>query len=237
MKRVILLLVILLISVSAFAMDGNTWYVGVSGDYLYNTLNSNTGYRINTTLSPGHSFSISIPVRYQINNWFGIESGIKYAQKNYSWTHKIDPYTNDRVEWENTTNHFLEFPLSLNFAVGNETIKSVWGLGGYLGVWLASHKQGQIINNAETVNEEAFKYINYDENIKFSSTSDNRFEYGLLFRGGIEVAVKPVVIFVRGSYYLGLSDLTKDYQKNKVSRYNNSITCELGVVIGFGGNK
>ena len=76
----------------------------------------------------------------------------------------------------------------------------------------------------------------FDEDRAFSQ-SDNRFEAGLLFRTGFEFEIERLLLFVRGSYYLGLTDLQKNYQKFQVRQFNHTITAEVGMLFKFNRGK
>lgn len=239
-KRILLCVAVLvLITFSLSALDNKKWYVGVSGDYVYNMMVSSVGYRSDTSYENGHGFGVSVPVIYQFAPWLGLESGMRYVQKNYSWIHDLyKQSSNAYSDSEHIRNQFLEIPLTLNFSFGNGTIQSVTSVGGYLGFWLRSDRSGSFNDNAEIypVPEDA-TLVSYNEQVQFSNVRDNRFEAGLLVKTGFLVQMNPVLFTLRGTFSLGLTDLNKNYQKELVSRYNNSITVEAGILVGFGGAK
>lgn len=238
-RTIAISLILLFLSPFAiFALDGGEWYVGVGGDYVYNMMMTNTGYRENTYYDNDHGFAVSVPVIYQFNDWLGLESGLRYTQKNYGWRHNLEPqksyaYT-DKAK---VKNHFLEIPIAVNFSFGNDTIQSVASVGAYMGFWLASQRSGTLKSTSDVYYDSGLVFVDFNETVEFNDVRDNRFEAGLLARTGFTVNVDPVVFYLRGSFYLGLTDLSKRYQKDLVSRYNNSITVEAGVLVGFGGAK
>jgi hypothetical protein len=71
----------------------------------------------------------------------------------------------------------------------------------------------------------------YDEDVPFNSERDNRFEAGLLAGVGLAYELAPCGLFVTARYHYGLTDLQKDYQKNLVARYNNTLTLQAGVLL------
>lgn len=241
MKKIkaLLIILVLLSAFSLTAKEAGKFYVGVSGDYVYNMMVTPTGYRDNVTYKPGHGFSLSIPAVYQLNDWFGIETGVTYREKNYTWEMKTNQMELSRAtEWIQYRNSYLEFPITANFTIGEGMIKSVTSVGAYFGVWLHSGQKGEIsqsgshLVNMTTGNAQL---VPFEGSTGFNKTRDNRFEAGLLARTGVEVDIAPAVVFFRTSFSLGLTDMNNHYQKNIESKYNNSITAEAGILIGFGG--
>ncbi len=236
-RMIVVSVLLLLFPSTIFALDSGKWYVGVGGDYVYNMMVTNTGYRENTYYDNDHGFAVSVPVVYQFNDWLGVESGLRYTQKNYGWRHKR--YLQESyayTDWENVKNHFLEIPIAVNFSFGNDTIQSVASVGAYMGFWVASQRYGTLKSSANTYAADNM-LVDFNEMMEFDEVRDNRFEAGLLASTGFTINIDPVAFYLRGSFYLGLTDLSKRYQKDLVSRYNNSVTVEAGILVGFGGAK
>ncbi len=242
MKHTRLLLALMLLSIvpqTAFALDANHWYVGASADYVYNIIETNTGYRENTYYDNGHGFAISLPVAYQFTDWLGLESGLRYVQKNYTWRHSLYMQTAAAyTDIEQYQNHFIEIPMTVNFIFGNELVQSMFSVGGYVGLWGASRRNGRMRNGEILENGVTNPTFDaFDEMVQFNPTRDNRFEAGLLARTGLLFIIDPVVLYLRGSFSLGLTDLSNSYQKDQVSRYNNTLSVEAGILVKLGGGK
>ncbi len=237
MKRslIFIILVLALLPLSLSARTPGAWYVGVTGNYDYNMLMAQRGYYIGTSYEPGHGFGVSIPVSYQVNEWFGIETGLGYVQKNYLWRKTIRDTNSVTELYEKQTNHFIEVPLSLCFSVGNESVSAIVSTGVYLGFWAASYREGLPYHSSSGIGGEGMADA-YRTLYSFSE-SDNRFEFGFLFRSGFEIALDPFVLFMRGSYNISVTDLSKTYQLFQIGRYNSTITAEIGALYRFGGAK
>jgi hypothetical protein len=204
------------------------WHIGLEGGYARNTLYSSTGYRAFTEYEAGNGFLLGIPVRYQFVEWFALQSGFQYIQKNYSLVRNgpID----ERVynEW---TNSFLELPVTANFSFGGSRLRGFLNAGGYLGLWIDSHIKGVSLNFSENpFGNVQHYYTSYDEQVSWNDTRDNRFEAGLLAGLGVQYAITGCTFYVEGRFNYGLTDLQKDYMLQKIPRINDTITIQAGVL-------
>lgn len=237
-KLVVLMILSSLLPFCIFAKEEGDIFIGFSSDYAYNIMHSNTGYRDNTTYQAGKGFAVSIPLVYQVNEWFSVESGLKYIQKNYGWEHrKFLQEDYSYTDYVNYTNTFLELPVALNFSLGTKYIRNVSSIGGYLGFWIDSDQQGALTAWDSSLVSGADSLQRTFDNDRAFTQSDNRFEAGLLFRTGFEFEIERLLLFVRGSYYLGLTDLQKNYQKFQVRQFNHTMTAEIGMLFNFNGGK
>ena len=238
MKKHILLFVMLFILVGGVsARDANTFYVGISGGYTYDIVRTDTGYRTDISYKGSHGFDVGVPFSYQITDYFGLSSGINYIQKNYKIEHYYPSYTiNTPFEYQNLTNHYIELPLTLDFTLTNDIYSFTASAGGYIGYWVASQKSGAAYGSSSNWagTEGLMNY--YSGKYKFTK-ADNRFEAGLLFRLGFEIELDPVILFLRGSYSLGLTDMRRKQAINYYPLLNDTIEAEIGMLWGFGGDK
>lgn len=238
MKKHILLFVMLFILVGGVsARDANTFYVGISGGYTYDIVRTDTGYRTDISYKGSHGFDVGVPFSYQITDYFGLSSGINYIQKNYKIEHYYPSYTiNTPFEYQNLTNHYIEFPLTLDFTLTNDIYSFTASAGGYIGYWIASQKSGAAYGSSSNWagTEGLMNY--YSGKYKFTK-ADNRFEAGLLFRLGFEVELDPVILFLRGTYSLVLTDMRRKQALNYYPLLNDTIEAEIGMLWGFGGDK
>ena len=238
MKKHILLFVMLFILVGGVsARDANTFYVGISGGYTYDIVRTDTGYRTDISYKGSHGFDVGVPFSYQITDYFGLSSGINYIQKNYKIEHYYPSYTiNTPFEYQNLTNHYIELPLTLDFTLTNDIYSFTASAGGYIGYWIASQKSGAAYGSSSNWagTEGLMNY--YSGKYKFTK-ADNRFEAGLLFRLGFEIELDPVILFLRGSYSLGLIDMRRKQAINYYPLLNDTIEAEIGMLWGFGGDK
>lgn len=238
MKKHILLFVMLFILVGGVsARDANTFYVGISGGYTYDIVRTDTGYRTDISYKGSHGFDVGVPFSYQITDYFGLSSGINYIQKNYKIEHYYPSYTiNTPFEYQNLTNHYIELPLTLDFTLTNDIYSFTASAGGYIGYWIASQKSGAAYGSSSNWagTEGLMNY--YSGKYKFTK-ADNRFEAGLLFRLGFEIELDPVILFLRGTYSLGLTDMRRKQAINYYPLLNDTIEAEIGMLWGFGGDK
>jgi len=235
-KRNLTLFILLLLPIFAFA---SSFYLGFSGEGTYNFVSANTGYRDNTSYKPVTGIGLSIPAIYKVNSWFGVESGFKYVQKNYRWEHKVNQQSSGAyTDYLEYTNHYLELPLLANFYLGNETIRNVSAIGGYVGFLAGADWKGRLARWDVPSYAEVEDLQQTVSGKRTLTSTDNRFEAGLLFRTGFEVNLdEKLLCFARATYALSLTDLQKNYQLFQSKILNNTISAEVGFLLKIGGAK
>lgn len=233
MKKLITLLFLLTLMFTLWASPDGTWSIGFSSGYSNNAVLSQKGYRIDTGYENGHGFSVSIPVNYKVNDSFSVESGVTYVQKNFTWS-KIYRSDSETMTFSQTqTNGFVEFPLSLCFSITNGTASAVASAGSYIGVWAHSYRTDRPYNSSVGLKEEGKDdtVSGYHDFTK----ADNRFEFGFIFTAGVEVEISKTVMFLRGVYDIALTDLSSDYQIDRVVRHDSTFRAEAGMRFLIGG--
>jgi hypothetical protein len=215
---------------AAASPEKSHWYIGFIGGYANNNLYTSTGGRTLTEYEKGHGVEFGIPVRYQVNPWFAVQTELQYIQKNYTWR-RTGQY--DRV-YSTITNSFIDIPLLANFSLGGEKLRVFANAGGYAGVWIDSRRKGtQRENTVDAFNPSAIFYSDYDERVEFDNRRDARFEAGLLAGLGLQYALNTCTFFLEGRYYYGLTDLQQDYAYNMVSRMNSTFAVTVGAVFNY----
>jgi hypothetical protein len=203
------------------------WYIGLSGGYANNALYTSTADRPLTEYDRGHGFGLAIPLRYQLNSWFAVQTELQYIQRNYIWrrTGQFDKVSST------VTNSYMDIPLLANFSVGGEKFRGFVNTGAYIGIWIDSRRKGaQIENTQDPFNSGAVFYNDYDERVEFDDRRDARFEAGLLAGIGLQYAFKLCALFMESRYYYGLTDLQQDYEYNMVPRMNGTFSVTMGVL-------
>ena len=226
-----------LLLTSLNARDANKYYIGLSGGYTHDIVKTDTGYRTDISYKGSSGFNVNIPLTYQFSDNVGISSGLSYIQKNYRIEHYYPSYTEDtKLEYQNVINHYIEFPLTLDFTVTNNNYSFTFSAGSYIGYWVLSQRNG--VANGSSVNwdftEGLMNY--YSGNYSFSK-ADNRIETGLLLSFGFEIELNRAIIFLKGSYSLGLTDMRRKQALNYSPLLNDTIIAEIGMLWGFGGEK
>jgi hypothetical protein len=206
--------------------DPAHWHIGVAGGYTRNQLYTSEGAHVFTAYDAGDGFAISIPVRYQFNSWFALQTELQYIQKNYSWR-RTEQYTGLSSE---ITNSFISVPLMANFSVGGSRLRGFLNAGGYLGVWVESRRKGTWQGFADNVDPDKVVYFDFDEKVDFNKDRDNQFDAGLLLGIGLQYAFNPCAVFLEGRFNYGLTDLQKDYMYDKAPRINDTFVFTAGVV-------
>jgi len=203
------------------------WYVGIEGGANKNYLISNTSDKPFFEYQPSNGFSAGVPVRYEFPglHWFGgIQAVPTYVQKNY----RIQRTGYYSPMYQQTTNSYVELPIMAQFRFGGTIAKtqSLYGilnLGGYGGYWLSGHVKGRAVSPMDPTD-----YQPFDEAYAFSTTKDNRFQWGGLAGLGLQYAPNKNYVFsIEGRYTPAFSDLQKAYSENQTPRYNDTYSILL----------
>lgn len=217
----------LMLSATAFSQtDKKKVYLGLSMGASINHLHTSTGYRENTFYENGTGFTISVPIRYEFNNWIALQAEPGYIAKNYSLTHNYmyenslyNIYNNDWI------NRYIQLPVMAHFSVGGKKLRAFLNAGGFIG-----YQAGSKIKGSNYLNDRLYAY---NEKFEFDSHRDNRLECGLLAGLGARYDKKQWSAFVEGRFCYGLSDLQKDYMLHKVPRYNNTYVIQAGILFNL----
>lgn len=207
------------------------WTFGVTGGWDENTpvitmpeYANNMDYR----RVAGSSFGVS--AKYALTNWLFGRADIVWIQKN----HEINRTGYSAANFLNTTykNNYINIPIMAMVSFGYEF--RVFGyFGGYMGYWLSGNRTGNVFS-LNLLLDGDIKSTEFDEKWEFDSERDNRFDAGFVYGGGIALTVaKHYEISVEGRWFLGQTDVQKDYMKNRIPHYNTTMVVQGGVAYKF----
>ncbi len=235
MKKLITLLLLFTVMFSISASPDGSWSIGMAAGYTNNTVLQQKGYRIDTGYENGHGFSVSVPVNYKAADFLSIESGIAYTQKNFTWMKTYRDMADTFTLSQQQINGFIEIPFSLCFSLRNGNVSATAGIGAYLGIWTHSYRTDKPYNSSAGLNGEGKN----DTVSGFHSftQADNMVESGFIFTSGLEVETGNTVLFLRGVYDISLTDLSSNYQIDRVVRHNSTFRAEAGMRFIMGGAK
>ena len=221
MKKIVLVLtaVMLLTTVAAHAQ----WRVGatIGGDYNFYSVDKQYMTDLEIQGSPGLTAGVS--GQYSFMDWLGVRVDLNYTQKNY----QIHRAMLDKWEY-NYRNDYLQLPVMAAFSFGGTKLRGFCNLGCYTGIWLNSHISGTDFNLFSS------KWVSLNENVKFNSDRDNRWDAGLLAAAGLEYHIaNHWAIQLEARYYHGLTSTTKPYMRVADYRYNSTMALQVGVYYLF----
>ncbi len=230
MKRTILLLCLTALSVLPAAAV--SWSIGFEGGYAYNDYSIETQYAYDMRYTGASGFTVGVPVQLDILDWLGVRMDLQYVQKNHKMyrTHIYEGI------YTNTQDHYLQVPVLVNFSFGGKRVRGYTGLGGYMGGWLASHREG-VATTTAFPSTTAFGVALYafDEYRELDNRHDNRFDAGLAGNLGIRVKIdERMAFFAEGTVFYGLVSSEKIH--NKVAptpRYNTTYTLQVGLLFSL----
>jgi hypothetical protein len=211
----------------------NRFSVGLEGGYSRNSLITNISGLTNTSNQPVGGYTVAIPMVYTIRRCAALYSGFSLTQKNYQYT-RTGMYSGPYEQYRNS---YLQLPLAGRFSWGGK-LKAFVDVGIYGAYWLSGRVEGAELNvldfTLSSSNVNLTNVYNYNEKYPFSSTRDNRFEYGWLAGLGASYQFQPgVQFFVEGRNAQSISDQQKKYMTHQVPRYNQTYTATAGIRVSL----
>ena len=191
----------------------NNLAVGINGGLNMSQVEFSPSIKQNTQ----NGMSMGVTARYMSEKYFNMLCGIQ-VELNYSqrgWNEKIEDGS------ENTysrTMNYLEVPFLAHLAFGKDAMDSGAQFFLNLGPQFAF-----FLNEKENMSD------NWDPSYRpngvvqqYGKMVENKFDYGIVVGGGIELSTKVGHFLLEGRYYLGLSDFYKSTKKDEFGRSGHS---------------
>ena len=191
----------------------NNLAIGINGGLNMSQVEFSPSIKQNTQ----NGMSLGVTARYMSEKYFNMLCGIQ-VELNYSqrgWNDKIEDGS------ENTysrTMNYLEVPFLAHLAFGKDAIDSGAQFFLNLGPQFAF-----FLNEKENMSD------NWDPSYRpngvvqqYGKMVENKFDYGIVGGGGIELSTKVGHFLLEGRYYLGLSDFYKSTKKDEFGRSGHS---------------
>jgi hypothetical protein len=238
MRSTLINIVLLL---GGFSQANCQWVVGIEGGVNKNYLVTTNSSQSFTQYDGYPGFSVGVPVIFQINSWFALESDPNFMQKNY----RINRTGFFQGVYQINTNSYLQLPILANFNFGGQQIKGFVNFGLYIAYWVSSKIKGteaNILNTSDTTNLNPTNILNEDNSYYYKQkyqfgSKDNRLEFGYIGNVGISYDVNMAYsIFVEGIYCYSVTDQQKKYQINQIPRYNTTYGLQIGCLFKIGSN-
>lgn len=230
MKRTLLLLC--LTAISSLPAMAVKWFIGFEGGYNYNDYSIETNYAYDMRYRGAGGISAGIPVRLDVVDWFAVRMDLQYLQKNHTM-HRTHSYEGI---YTNTCNHYLQLPIRLDFSFGGERVRGYVGVGGYVGCWLASHREGTTVSATNLpIGFLGGGYYDFNEYRELDTKHDNRFDSGLAGTLGIQVKIdERMSFFAETEFFYGLisTEKTKDLIA-PTPRYNTTYSLQVGLLFSL----
>lgn len=230
MKKLFLTLLLFVASLSCSAQD-DSWFkqalpdsasssfgIYAGGGFGKNTHVVDMLYARDMHFHPLSGKSALVGIQWHMKGWLSLRCEVAYVQKNYMMYREGYKVHNMQTK---TMNDYLSVPLLAQLSIGND-FRAFVNLGGYGGYWLKSHRSGftMSMNNiiyGETTADE------FDEDVVFDETKDNRFDAGLAYGAGLSATIaKKIDLSFEARCYYGLTDIQKQYMDFLNPRYNTT---------------
>ena len=229
--------ILLLLAACAVIPASAQWRIGIQAGYTRNSLSTSSGYFYDRRYVDLGGLTVGIPVQYGFTDWFAVGAEVDYIQKNYG-QRRSGFYA---PLHEDMTNHYLSVPIYGRFSFGGSHLRGFVDAGVYGGGWLSAHRKGTHFSMFGTPDDDSYNDVgssyrlySYDEKYEFDSRRDNRFEAGALIGVGLEYRFTPIwALQANFRYYRSLTDMQKDYMKERMPRYLDTFAFQLGVMVNL----
>lgn len=197
-------------------------YIGIrggigSGTGRFEPLRENIAY--SGLLNFGIAYRFDAPKQKYVGC---IEANLNYMEKGY----KYETYIESGIV-ESRKYSMIELPILwqpyLPLSSKNDLSRIFLSAGPYLGYAIDSHYQIYELESGNTIDEG--KYY-------FNSSRDNRFEYGIVVGGGIQIGYKRLLIAAEFRYNIMLSDTFKGVTKYPGNPFRSPID-QMNISIGI----
>ncbi|MBQ8889138.1 MAG: PorT family protein [Bacteroidaceae bacterium] len=215
--RIITLLVIACFSaLPAMAQLGevrNNLAVGINGGLNMSKVDFSPSIKQNSL----NGMSFGVTARYISEKYFkmlcGIQVELNYSQR--GWDEKIEDGSNNTYS---RTMNYLEIPLLAHLAFGKDAtdrgVRFFLNLGPQFGLFLSEKEEmsdnWDVSARPNGVTQQYGKMV------------ENKFDYGIVGGGGLEVSTGIGHFLLEGRYYYGLSDFYKSTKKDEFGRSGHS---------------
>lgn len=204
------------------AQDNHGWYLGLVLGGASNAIDAALP-RWDGEWYTGRGIELELRAGYQINEWFGIRSGLQLLSKDYHSVLDVkylDIVTPCETDY---SNYYLQLPVMADFAVGGDEVRIHFMAGGFAGYWLSQWRHGYVYKH-----DDPRPFVG--DAYSFEEGFDNRFEAGLAAGIGLELRVAPAWrLHFEGNYYHGLVSTAKA----PYATYNRTTTFGLGLTYQF----
>ncbi len=145
----------------------------------------------------------------------GIQAEVNYSQR--GWKEVIEDGSGDTY---NRKMNYLEIPLLAHLAFGKDQgkgVRFILNLGPQIGF---------LLNEKESMSN-PFNPSNRPNgtNIQYGKMAENKFDYGIIGGGGLEIRTGIGNFLAEARYYFGLSDFYNSTKKDYFSRSASSYIC------------
>ncbi len=217
------LLTLVSISLIAFSLSAASLFIGAEAGGDLNFIRAGKGYR-EYQYKPYVGASLALPVSVELTDYLTLDASARFVWKNYQYQREATKKNSDGTTTTAKTidfklrNVYFELPVTINysFLVLNEESKLFVGAGGYIGYWVSSSRKGGMLD------EDFGKLTNVSDHPDLSHS--NRFQYGLIARGGYIFDTESFRNIVSIEYDFALSSLNKNAKVNNFPTYNSSVT-------------
>lgn len=219
------------------ALDNHGWYLGLMLGGSSNVVDAQQPLWESDWYSR-RGLNLEARFGYQVNEWFGIRSGLQLMSKNSSCDNNVvyngmeNRYTTDNQ------NLYLQLPVMADLSLGGEAVRIHFMAGGYAGFWASQWRHGYVYvaDDPRPFAGDAYSFVKAED----GSFSDNRFDAGLAGGLGLELRVAPAWrLLFEGNYYHGListskgSFMTNDGMQVNYKSLNRTWTFGMGVTYQF----
>ena len=232
MKKFLLIISLFWGTLASYAQIGeyrDQFCIGVGGGYALNSIN----FQPKVTQKMHGGYSIGMTGRYTCEKYFTMLCAIQMEANitQLGWTEKIETLNGKSVinaetgieEKYQRHQTYLQIPIFAHLSWGKENkgVNAFINLGPQIGISLnektdKNYTTPNISGNSDEIRASS---VIAQENMPI----ENKFDYGIIVGGGIEVHINHVGRFdIEGRYYYGLGNIYGDSKKDYFGTSNNN---------------
>ena len=217
------------------------WRVGFQAGYTHNSLTTESGYFYDRRYVALGGFTAGVPVQYVFNDWLAVQAEVSYVQKNYGMRRSgfYDALREDR------TNHYLSVPLFARFSFVGQNCAVFWmrdfmpaagwpaGVRGQRSRFLRRTRRKTICPALAT--RQVCMRMTRNMRLIHVATTVSREAHWWAWGWSI-VSLPYGLSWPSAAYHHSLTDMQKDYMRDRVPRYLNTFLFQVGVLFTLGSN-
>lgn len=208
---------------------------GISNNHLITDISNQTF--TNNVCEIG--YSVGFLVKYNFTRIIGLETGICWIQKNYSFK-RTENYSGI---FDKYTNNYMQIPFTLQIKILEKKKYQIFFNNGiFTSYWAHAKVNGITPNSFNTTNQlnidgqcvQSFYLTTYSNKYDFNTTKDNRFEFGLQTGIVLQYSIKKETgFFLEYRFLQSLTDIQKKYMTNQTSKINQTSLISVGFLLKF----
>lgn len=194
--------------------------IGLKGGADFNSITRSNAGRIDETYHGKKDLGYGLILRYQVNDWFAMRADVEMLSRSHSMKRNLNFVNEVYTDYKN---NYLTLPVMADFTFGGSKLRGHFLMGGFVGYWLSSNRNGKTIDMS-------MDFPEFDEKLEFNQ-EHNRLAAGLVGGTGVSYDISNnIALELDAVFYYDLTSYMKINELSVDPRYNNTLSLTLGVI-------